>query len=76
MNILSYQQTKKKKTQIYEVLKFSSMSFYILKLLQDSLLLIIESSICVQNTLERLDPQFTNYQFKLNVKQLICGIWI
>ena len=75
MNILSYQQTKKK-TQIYEVLKVSSMSFYILKLLQDSLLLIIESSICVQNTLERLDPQFTNYQFKLNVKQLICGIWI
>ena len=50
------------------------MSFYILKLLQDSLLLIIESSICVQNTLERLDPQFKNYQFKLNVKQLICGI--
>ena len=33
-----------------------------------------ESSICVQNTLERLDPQFTNYQFKLNVKQLMCGI--
>ena len=38
LNILSYQQ---KKTQIYEVLKFSSMSFYILKLLQDSLLLIV-----------------------------------
>ena len=34
----------------------------------------IESSICVQNTLERSDPQFTNYQFKLNVKQLMCGI--
>ena len=24
--------------------------------------------------LERLDPQFTNYQFKLKVKQLMCGI--
>ena len=35
----------------------------------------IESSKCVQNTLEHLDPQFTNYQFKLNVKQLMCGIW-
>ena len=34
-----------------------------------------ESSISVQNTLERLDPQFTKYQFKLNVKQLMCGIW-
>ena len=35
---------------------------------------IYESSICVQNTLEQLDPQFTKYQFKLNVKQLMCGI--
>ena len=33
-----------------------------------------ESSKCVQNTLERLDPQFTNYQFKLIIKQLMCGI--
>ena len=33
-----------------------------------------ESSKCVQNTLERLDPQFTKYQFKLNVKQLMCKI--
>ena len=33
-----------------------------------------ESLICVQNTLERLDPKFTNYQFKFNVKQLMCGI--
>ena len=33
-----------------------------------------ESSICVQNNLERLDPQFTNYQFKLNVKQLMWEI--
>ena len=33
-----------------------------------------ESSKCVQNTLERLDPQYTKYQFKVNVKQLMCGI--
>ena len=33
-----------------------------------------ESSKCVQNTLERLDPQFTNYQFKLIIKKLMCGI--
>ena len=37
--------------------------------------MIPESSICVQNTLEWLNPQFTKYQFKLNVKQLMCGIW-
>ena len=24
---------------------------------------------------ERFDPQLTNYQFKLNIKQLMCGIW-
>ena len=23
--------------------------------------------------LERLDPPFTNYQFKLNIKQYMCG---
>ena len=33
-----------------------------------------ESSKCVQNTLEHLDPQYTKYQFKFNVKQLMCGI--
>ena len=27
-----------------------------------------------KNTLEHLDPQFTNYQFKLIIKQLMCGI--
>ena len=29
---------------------------------------------CVKH-LERLDPQFTIYQFKLIIKQCICGIW-
>ena len=38
-------------------------------------LYVLQSSKCVWNILERLDPQFTNYQFKLNVKQLMCGIW-
>ena len=33
-----------------------------------------ESSKCVQNTLERLDPQYTKYQFKVNVKQLMRRI--
>ena len=33
-----------------------------------------ESSKCIQNTLERLDPQYTKYQFKVNVKLLMCGI--
>ena len=33
-----------------------------------------ESSKCIQNTHERLDPQYTKYQFKVNVKQLMCGI--
>ena len=28
---------------------------------------------CIKH-LERLDLQFTNYKFKLNVKQLMCGI--
>ena len=30
--------------------------------------------MCIKHY-ERLDPQFTNYQFKFNVKQLMCGIW-
>ena len=31
-------------------------------------LIPIENLICVQNTFEQLDPQFTKYQFKLNDK--------
>ena len=27
-----------------------------------------------KNTLEHLDPQFTNYQFKFIIKQLMCEI--
>ena len=45
-----------------------------LKIVDHIYLFKLESSICEQNTLERLDPQFTKYQFKLNVKQLMCGI--
>ena len=32
------------------------------------------SNMCI-NILERLDPQITNYQFKLYIKQLMCGTW-
>ena len=32
-----------------------------------------ESSITCINTLERLDPQIQNNQFKLYDKQLVCG---
>ena len=39
-------------------------------------LLPFESSNSVKNTLERLDPQLQNNQFKLYVKQLVCGKWI
>ena len=35
---------------------------------------VCESSIYIQNTLKRLDPKFTKYQFKLNDKQLICRL--
>ena len=34
-----------------------------------------ESSNMCTNTLERLDPQYTNYQYKLYIKQLMCGTW-
>ena len=34
---------------------------------------IFESSNSVYNTLERLDPQIQNNQFKLYNKQLMCG---
>ena len=36
-------------------------------------LLCIESSKTCINTLERLDPQIQNNQFKLYDKQLVCG---
>ena len=68
---------KPQKYNIYEI--FLNCQSGKLLIVDDKMILVvipdkkIESSKTCINTLERLDPQKQNNQFKLYDKQLVCG---